>query len=124
MLSAGAKTEVTTGNNEITCFHAGREGRVGIFHNVFCQLREIASQMSQTSGRDMVGGYVIAKFEGFSFKQLHYLSWVGYFAGNSCYCCRSRAAQVYEGFRVAHSSLEVSVSCGQAGFAVSQCSLM
>jgi hypothetical protein len=67
MLSAGAKPKVLTGGDKISWLYFGSEGRVGIFQDVLCQLREIASEMSKAAGYDVVGGNAIAKFEDPSF---------------------------------------------------------
>ncbi len=118
MLPAGAETEVRAGNDEIPCLYLGSKGGVSIFQYMFCQFREVTSQMSQPSRGNVVGRDTIAEFEGSSLKPLHYLPGVGDFTGDSCCCCRRWATQIDKGFRIAHSPLESSVSRGQARFPV------
>jgi len=67
MLPAGAKSKVLAGGNKISRFYFGSEGRVGIFQNMLCQLREVASEVGKTAGYDMVSGNAVAKFEDSSF---------------------------------------------------------
>jgi hypothetical protein len=67
VLPAGAKPKVLAGGDKISRLYFGSKGRVGIFQDVLCQLREIASEVSKTPGYDVVGGNAIAKFEDPSF---------------------------------------------------------
>ncbi len=67
MLPAGAESKVAAGGDKIPWFYFGSEGRVGIFQNVLCQLRKVASELSKTAGYDVVGGNAVAKFEDSSF---------------------------------------------------------
>jgi hypothetical protein len=124
MFPAGTKPKVIAGNNKITRLYPGSKGRVGIFQNMFGQLGEIAPQMSQPPRNDMVGRNTITKLEGSALKHLHHLSGVSNPAGNGGSRRRSRASQIDEGLRIAHSSPEISISRGQAGLSIPERSLM
>jgi len=59
VLAAGAEAEVATADDEVAAPYGGGERGVGVLHDVLGQLRQVAAQMVQAAGRDVVGGDVV-----------------------------------------------------------------